>query len=108
MTGALFLSLPLMNMMENHWKIPLNDTGKLFNLDLVEGHVNYHLYQAGISGNFSKVIIGKNGWMFLGNQYSQVLNQTRGLKFHLTANQNIEKTIYALKKRQDWLTSKGI
>ena len=108
LTGALFLAIPLMNMMEGRWEIPLKDTKKLFNLDFIEGRANYYLYQAGITGNFDQVIIGKKGWMFLGNQYSQVLNQTRGLKFPLTTNQNIEKTIYALKQRQDWLTSKGI
>ena len=108
LSGALFLAIPLMNMLASHWEIPLNETEKLFNLDLIEGRVNYHLYQAGITGNFEKVVIGKKGWMFLGNQYSQVLNKTRGLKIPLVANQNIEKTIHALKQRQDWLASKGI
>lgn len=37
---------------------------------------NYSLYSIGVSANKSKTILGKNGWMFLGDDYNNVFTKS--------------------------------
>ena len=51
---------------------------ELVNLDTLIGIKNYSLLQLGISGEPDNVIVGKNGFLFLGQNYSNSLSQYLG------------------------------
>lgn len=46
---------------------------RLYNMDAIEGELAYLAFKAGISVEPNKVIIGKSGWLFLGNEYANTL-----------------------------------
>ena len=79
----------------------LDTIEKEFNLDTIEKYINFMIYKTfNRSLNQKQVITGKDNFLFLGNQYNQVLHQTNGTK--KTLRSDIEKMTYNLKALQDW------
>jgi len=108
MSALLFAALPAVNWIFSGGTIPLADTGRLFSLDLAHSYINRFLYRQGISGNSRRVVVGRQGWLFLGNHYDQVMDKTRGIEVADTAPARMAASVRELKQRQDWLTGKGI
>jgi hypothetical protein len=50
----------------------------LFNLDFAQRGWSRVLYALGISSDPPEVVIGKDGWMYLGDQYGQAITRDRG------------------------------
>jgi len=55
----------------SHWK------ESLYNLDFAATMMNSKLFSLGISTDPQKVIIGKDGWMFLGDSYAKTISHKR-------------------------------
>ncbi len=108
LTLGLFALLPTANWLFSAGSIPLTDTRRLFSLDLAHSHANRFLYRQGLSGNPRRVVVGRQGWLFLGNRYQQVLDKTQGIGNTQTSNESIDRSIEELLRRQRWLTAKGI
>ncbi|WP_370977119.1 alginate O-acetyltransferase AlgX-related protein [Enterobacter ludwigii] len=53
---------------------------KLYNLDFTLPYMGYVLYKNGISISPENVVIGKDGWLFLGDRHASVMSETRGMK----------------------------
>lgn len=49
----------------------------LYNIDFALPFVNLFLYHAGISTKPAQVVIGKNGWLYLGDQYRETITAKR-------------------------------
>ena len=99
--------LPVSNMIAHNKIIALNDTEQLFNTDGLEAYINYALYQLGISAHHQDTIVGKEGWLFLGDNYDKSLLNTRSI---LNTNMlaRIEQSTHTIKARQDWLATHNI
>lgn len=50
---------------------------KLYDIDMLETHFNKYAEKLGISTNPSQVIVGSNGWLYLGDAYSKTITQNR-------------------------------
>lgn len=76
-TAVLMLILPAYNLVANSSLFTkptlLENMKSLYNMDSTEGEVGYLAYLAGISVEPNKVLVGKNGWLFLGNGYANTL-----------------------------------
>jgi len=57
----------------NEWGIPVG----LYNFDFLRPYVSFVLYSCGLSMNPSQAIVGKSGWMFLGNEYDDNIDNRR-------------------------------
>lgn len=83
------------------------DYKKSFNLDNIEKYINYSIYKLfNRSMNQSQVITGKDDFLFLGNNYVNVLNKTNGL-YRPSANE-IDIWTNKLKDLQKWYEYRGI
>jgi hypothetical protein len=102
------LTLPIINLFQTSWTLKTLNQKKLFSTDIIESHYNYWLYQIGISGNQKKIIIGKQGWLFLGDQFKHILSKTRGEALLSTNNKRMMQSIHSLKQKQHWLATKKI
>lgn len=51
---------------------------EVFTVDKLQGLYNNLLMEVGFTGDVEQAVVGKNGFMFLGNQYSQPINQHTG------------------------------
>lgn len=107
---SLFLAIPLLNIVNSQFSIDVQDSDKVFSLDVLEGRINYSLYQHGVSGNYETVVVGKEGWLFLGydQHYGQVLSKVRGIESKKTSEAYIDNAVKVRRINQDWLASKGI
>jgi hypothetical protein len=47
----------------------------VFNIDIVRPFVSWPLYSIGVSLYPSKVVVGRNGWLFLGDDYDQIISR---------------------------------
>lgn len=83
------------------------DFKKTFNLDNVEKYINYSVYKIfNKSLEQDKVISGKNKFLFLGNNYENVLHKTNGI---FKANQeDLEKYAKQLQDLQNWYKKQNI
>lgn len=98
------LSLPAYNF---YHYVRKYDFSQLYNTDFLEKHVNYFFYKfLNISLEPNKVIAGKDGFLFLGNYYSQSLDKYRGI-YRLPQN-TINLYGQKLKEIQNYYESKGI
>ncbi|WP_139462153.1 alginate O-acetyltransferase AlgX-related protein [Aeromonas veronii] len=52
-------------------------TAHLFNVDKVLSVVNLALYKMGVSTDPGKVVIGRNGWLYLGDNYANTITVSR-------------------------------
>ncbi|MBV5278779.1 MAG: hypothetical protein J0647_07080, partial [Campylobacteraceae bacterium] len=83
------------------------DKSKIFNIDTIQKYINYTFYKLfNRSLEQGSVITGKNNFLFLGNQYDNVLHKTNGV--YRPSLEEIEKWTYKLKDLQSWYESKGI
>lgn len=55
----------------------MDNVKNLYNMDLVEGMISNIAYSAGISTDSNNVLIGKDGWLFLGNVNNKTLDVKR-------------------------------
>lgn len=78
---------------------------KLLSLDLIERKINKVLYYYGINAQYNEVIIGNEGYLFLG-----VAHNPLGVNYQygLADNDTIEKAVINLKNKQDYLDKKNI
>lgn len=58
-------------------KVGWTDRAFLYNVDFVARWISAIVYRFGVSINPSEVIIGRNGWLYLGDRYSNTLSVTR-------------------------------
>ncbi len=83
------------------------DKKQLFSTDNIESYVNYSAYkQFNISLVNNKVIIGKDGFLFLGNDFGRVLDKTKGI--FRPSQKEIEQWSDKLKDLQNWYENQGI
>lgn len=79
----------------------------LFSTDNIEGHINYFFYKTyKISLNKKQVIVGKDDFLFLGNNSNKVIDKTQG-KYAYTFDE-INTWTDKLKNIQTWYEDKGI
>jgi len=109
--------LPLYNLYPQLKKINLSgpflyielekiDFSKSFNIDIFESYLNYYSWKIfNISLNSSQVIAGDESFLFLGNEYADVLDNHRGLNKVSTLLSNFDSD---LKNVEDWYLSKKI
>lgn len=50
-----------------------------FNVDFLEGYLNRLLFDFGFSSDPEQAIVGKDGWVFLGDKHVNVMSETRGM-----------------------------
>jgi len=108
---VIIVILPLVNMSMLYKNGLLNENSfrkeKLFNTDNVEGIRNYFCSEiCKFSFNTKNVIIGKNDYLFLGNNYARVIDKCRGTFFYQM--DEINTWTEKLKKIQQWYERKGI
>lgn len=53
--------------------------GGAYNIDFMLPYAGYALHKFGISISPEKTVIGKDGWLFLGDHYVNVMSEARGL-----------------------------
>lgn len=83
------------------------DFKKAFNLDNVEKYINYGIYKIfNKSLEQDKVISGKNKFLFLGNNYDNVLHKTNGI-FKIK-QEDLEKYAQQLEDLQNWYKNQNI
>lgn len=91
---AVLIAIPAKNIIttpKDH-EINWQEKSFLYNMDFASRWTAMVLYPLGISTDPKQVIIGKNGWLFLGDMYNKTLSTDRRLATdtdHLTAK-NIE------------------
>ena len=107
-SGILFL--PVANIVEFGWpKDYKSKTLKaLFSIDILETHINYALFKAGVSGYYEKVVIGKNGWLYLGDFDKKGLSRGRNVASVAAKDADIERWLDSMSARKAWLGSQGI
>ena len=80
---------------------------KLFTTDHIEGNLNYFVYRIlHRSLKWSQTVVGRDGYLFLGNKYSSIIDKTEG-KFVYT-QEEIDRWTDGLKAIQEWFVSRGI
>lgn len=83
------------------------DFKKSFNLDNVEKYINYTVYKIfNRSMNPEQVITGRDGFLFLGNQYNNILHKTNGV--FRPDNSEVKDWADKLKDLQNWYEERGI
>ncbi|MCM7771307.1 hypothetical protein M8S83_04215 [Enterobacter asburiae] len=74
---SMLLILPVYNLTINDKSFNrvslLDNIQSMYNMDSLEGDIGYLGFKAGISVEPNKVLIGKDGWLFLGNGYANTL-----------------------------------
>ena len=103
--------LPIYNLTLLYQKgelVPKNiTTQKLFATDHIEASVNYFAYRVlHLSLNERQTIVGKDGFLFLGNQYAAIVDKTQGL--YPYKQEDIDLWVDKLKAVQEWYRIKGI
>jgi alginate O-acetyltransferase complex protein AlgJ len=109
---SVFALLPLVNLYHQkpRWQFATlkTDVDNLFSMDKVQGWFNYGLYRLGISGNLADVVVGKQGWLFLGNAHSNIVNKMRGVPLPETREAYILSYINTMLNIQTRLAERGI
>lgn len=79
----------------------------MYNMDAVEGEIGYFSFKAGISVEPNKTLVGKEGWLFLGNGYANTLVAKRDGVDATTAPivASLHDSMHAWK---DYLKSQGV
>ena len=79
----------------------------LYNLDFAAQWPNFFLYQLGISTHPKQVVIGRDGWLYLGDDYAQSRTSARNGQTadDLTVSKKIGEASQAW---EAWLASKGV
>jgi len=102
--AILITALPMINFYQYAKQY---DFKKLFNTDKIEMYVNYVVYKVfNRSLEQESVIAGKDGFLFLGNKYNNVLHKTNGV--YRPSEKEIEEWTKKLKDLQTWYEERGI
>jgi len=56
------------------------DYQQLFNMDVLMPYVGYVFYSVGVSISPENSIVGKEGWLYLGDSYANTMTEARGLR----------------------------
>ena len=103
----IFFLLPVINNFNSEKEFNIDAIEKEFNLDTIEKYVNFVIYKLfNRSLNQRQVITGKQDFLFLGNQYNQIIHKTNGTV--KTLQTDVEKMAYSLKALQDFYEKRGI
>jgi len=82
-------------------------TEELFKTDNVEGIINYICYKkCRFSFNKKDVVVGKNGFLFLGNYHARVIDKSRGTFYY--HKDDIDTWTDKLKSIQQWYEDRGM
>jgi alginate O-acetyltransferase complex protein AlgJ len=81
---------------------------QLFTLDHIHAWRNYLLYRHGISADTHAIVVGKQGWLFLGNAHGNEVNKQRGLALPSTRSEFIHDKINILRHIQSDLEARNI
>ncbi|WP_192562330.1 alginate O-acetyltransferase AlgX-related protein [Pseudomonas gozinkensis] len=84
------------------WKVKV-----LYNMDLFHGFISKLIYPVGISIHPGKVVIGKEGWLFLGDEYADKISVKRA-GVDQKEMQIIENVAKSVESWDQWLSSKGV
>lgn len=107
-TFSLMLILPITNLSQvsdfNKFKIRIRT---LYNTDVLVLFVQKNLYPFGISLNSSKVYIGKEDWLFLGDYYSNAVSKRRQ-GFESLNKVQVEQTIKTIAQLELLLKNLGV
>ncbi len=103
--------LPIFNLIFLYQKGELSPknitTQKLFTTDHIEANINYFAYRVlHLSLNERQAVVGKDGFLFLGNYYAAILDKTQGL--YPYKQEEIDLWVDKLKAVQEWYKTKGI
>ena len=103
--------LPTFNLILLHQKGELSfknmTTQKLFTTDHIEASINYFAYDVlHRSMNERQAIVGKDGFLFLGNHYAAIVDKTQGL--YPYKQEDIDLWVAKLKTIELWYKAKGI
>jgi hypothetical protein len=103
--------LPLLNLFFLYQQNALNQKNvtiqKLFSTDHIEANLNYFvLHTFNYSLNMRQAVAGKDGYLFLGNVYADIIDKTEG-RFPYT-KEEISQWTDSLKKVEEWFETKGI
>lgn len=103
--------LPSINFALNHdskkqWSQWWSKTA-LYNFDSVLPYVSQVFYQIGVSISPSNVVIGKNGWLFLGDAHEQSITRQRA-DFASDHSVEVSKIKSSSVSRAEWLNAKGV
>ncbi len=79
----------------------------LFNLDFALPRINQSLYAIGISAAPKETVLGKEGWLFLGEKYQSDINLNRR-KLHADELAMLQKIGQNTAAVEDWLTRQGV
>lgn len=107
----IIIFLPLLNMtylyQQNKFGISSFNKKQLFttnNLESIRNYIMCNYFK--ISPLKGTVVVGKDGFLFLGNNYTNIINRTKGT-FPYT-QEDIDQWTDKLKSLQDWYESKNI
>jgi alginate O-acetyltransferase complex protein AlgJ len=79
----------------------------LYSTDTLEGLRNYLFYKQGVSGNYKTAIVGKDGWLFLGDEHGKALSLARGRKTAVD-NKFASEWAHAISLNQQWMASQSV
>jgi alginate O-acetyltransferase complex protein AlgJ len=101
--------IPIFNILSAPSRDAIKWTEKsfLYNIDFASKWTALFLYPFGISTDPKKVIVGRDGWLFLGDQYAQILTDGRRppSEADLVLGQEIGRAVAAW---DAYLSSKGV
>jgi len=105
------LSLPALNLFLTHKYQKLDkhifSKERLFSTDHLESIRNYLVYKLlNVSVNETQVIAGKDGFFFLGNGFSRIIDKTTGRLSY--AKKDIDPWVDKVKQLQNWYQKQGI
>lgn len=88
-------------------KITSWNRASLYSFDFSLPFINGFFYKFGVSTNPNQVVIGKNDWLYLGDQYSKTISVKR-LGSTIESTHAAKKIGVATKSWDSWLKSKGV
>jgi len=101
--------ISLLPMMNYKAYMKTKDIEKLFNTDTIEQYFHYSVYKIfNKSYQSKKVIVGKDGMLFLGNEYNRILYETQGLYKRKNLLKDVDTWTEKIKEIQTWYAERGI
>ncbi|RAS52425.1 acetyltransferase AlgX (SGNH hydrolase-like protein) [Vibrio diazotrophicus] len=97
--------LPFINLFFGTGVFNKGNLKELYSLDYVIGEFNYYINSIGLNIDNNIAIVGKDGFLFLGNNYDRVTDLHRGF---LSKTEEINKTVPELVKKQIFFDSLSI
>ena len=108
LTGGLALVLPALNLALGPKTEDRFGVASLYSTDVVEGAVALACYRAGVSWDPQRVVVGKEGWLFLGDQYEGTVRYTQGIETPHTSSTRTEAIVRYLQETEAWLAAREI